>query len=67
MAIEEQLPPNVVAPSKADPIEVDGWTHGLKSKWPIALDLAGSNLPCRLEGEVGSLVRKPKPPPESLA
>ncbi|KAF7188734.1 Lignostilbene-alpha,beta-dioxygenase isozyme I, partial [Pseudocercospora fuligena] len=28
----------------------------LKSKWPVALDLYGSNLPCRLEGEVADLV-----------
>ncbi|ESZ92756.1 isoeugenol monooxygenase [Sclerotinia borealis F-4128] len=28
----------------------------LTSKWPTASDLAGSNLPCRLEGEVASLV-----------
>ncbi|KAM6506655.1 hypothetical protein FSOLCH5_013630 [Fusarium solani] len=28
----------------------------LKAKWPMALDLAGSNLPCRIEGEVGDLV-----------
>lgn len=30
--------------------------HSLKSKWPIALDLAGSDQPCRLEGEVADLV-----------
>ncbi|KAL3424883.1 lignostilbene dioxygenase family protein [Phlyctema vagabunda] len=30
--------------------------HDLTSKWPVALDLAGSNLPCRLEGEIGDLV-----------
>lgn len=28
----------------------------LTSKWPVALDLAGSNKPCRLEGEVADLV-----------
>ncbi|OBS25968.1 hypothetical protein FPOA_06500 [Fusarium poae] len=28
----------------------------LTGKWPQALDLAGSNLPCRLEGEVGDLI-----------
>ncbi|PYI07562.1 carotenoid oxygenase [Aspergillus sclerotiicarbonarius CBS 121057] len=42
------------------PIESKTWGpdghYGLRSKWPVALDLAGSNLPCRLEGEVGSLV-----------
>lgn len=30
--------------------------YGLFSKWPIVLDLAGSNLPCRLEGEIADLV-----------
>lgn len=34
----------------------DDWTHGLKSNWPVALDLAGSDSPCRLEGEVKDLV-----------
>ncbi|KAK4706184.1 hypothetical protein P7C70_g32, partial [Phenoliferia sp. Uapishka_3] len=28
----------------------------LTSKWPTSLDLAGSNKPCRLEGEVADLV-----------
>lgn len=28
----------------------------MKSKWPVALDLAGSALPCRLEGEVKDLI-----------
>lgn len=54
----ELLPPNVPAPIKVQPTDSvsDTWTHGLKSKWPTALDLAGSNLPCRLEGEVADLV-----------
>lgn len=30
--------------------------HGLKSKWPIALDLAGGNTPCRVECEVADLI-----------
>lgn len=30
--------------------------YGLVSKWPVALDLAGSNLPCRLEGEISDLI-----------
>ncbi|GKT56575.1 isoeugenol monooxygenase [Colletotrichum tofieldiae] len=30
--------------------------YGLTTKWPEAYDLAGSNLPCRLEGEIGDLV-----------
>ncbi|KAH8803687.1 carotenoid oxygenase [Xylogone sp. PMI_703] len=29
---------------------------GLTSKWPVALDLAGSSAPCRLEGEIADLV-----------
>lgn len=36
----------------------------LKSKWPEALDLQGSNLPCRLEGEVADLVVLGTIPPE---
>lgn len=62
------LPPNAPAPSKVPPLkdstignshatnDDDDWSYGLKSKWPVALDLAGSNLPCRLEGEVEDLV-----------
>ncbi|KAF4459583.1 isoeugenol monooxygenase [Fusarium albosuccineum] len=30
--------------------------EGLTTKWPVAFDLAGSGLPCRIEGEVGDLV-----------
>ncbi|KAK4620085.1 Lignostilbene-alpha,beta-dioxygenase isozyme I [Fulvia fulva] len=36
----------------------------LKSNWPKAVDLYGSNLPCRLEGEVGDLVVLGKIPKE---
>jgi carotenoid cleavage dioxygenase-like enzyme len=32
------------------------WTHGLRSSWPVSLDLAGGDLPCRLQGEVADLV-----------
>jgi carotenoid cleavage dioxygenase-like enzyme len=46
------LAPDVPPPSKA---AQDG-LYGLVSKWPVAVDLAGSNLPCRLEGEIGDLV-----------
>lgn len=56
----EILPPNAPAPPKISPedntLGEDDWAHGLKSKWPVALDLAGSSLPCRLEGEVEDLV-----------
>jgi carotenoid cleavage dioxygenase-like enzyme len=41
------VPPPTAVPS-------DGST--LKSKWPVARDLAGSDKPCRLEGEVSDLV-----------
>lgn len=71
MATEtELLPPNVVPKSQAAPTvngkdneapQAEDWSHGLKSKWPIAMDLAGSNLPCRLEGEIEDLVRIPSP------
>ncbi|KAF2223278.1 isoeugenol monooxygenase [Elsinoe ampelina] len=30
--------------------------YGLTSKWPVTADLAGSTLPCRLEGEIADLV-----------
>lgn len=59
-ATTELLAPNFPAPPKIAPKDdssgSDNWSHGLKSKWPVALDLAGSNLPCRLEGEVENLV-----------
>lgn len=29
---------------------------GLVTKWPVAFDLAGSGLPCRIEGEIADLV-----------
>ena len=35
----------------------------LQTKWPQALDLAGSNMPCRLEGEVGDIVVLGEVPP----
>lgn len=54
------LSSDAVASMEADPLSTgkkqDDWTHGLKSNWPVALDLYGSNLPCRLEGEVEDLV-----------
>lgn len=38
--------------------------YGLTSRWPQALDLAGSDLPCRLEGEIGDLVVRGEIPKE---
>lgn len=37
--------------------------EGLETKWPLALDLAGSSLPCRIEGEIGDLVVLGEIPP----
>ena len=53
------LAPDVPSPSKARAITGTPGAdslHGLSSKWPIANDIAGSSLPCRLEGEIGDLV-----------
>ncbi|KAH7061068.1 isoeugenol monooxygenase [Macrophomina phaseolina] len=38
--------------------------QGLASKWPLALDLAGSNQPCRLEGSIADLPVLGTLPPE---
>ncbi|KAH8652732.1 carotenoid oxygenase [Tricladium varicosporioides] len=53
-----ETPPTVdVPPSTSVPLDHgSGTLYGLKSSWPIALDLAGSSLPCRLEGEISDLV-----------
>ncbi|KAF2160872.1 hypothetical protein M409DRAFT_70177 [Zasmidium cellare ATCC 36951] len=50
MATQTESVHPIVKPAPHD------WTHSLKSKWPITLDLYGSNLPCRLEGEIEDLV-----------
>lgn len=34
----------------------DDELYGLTSKWPVAMDLAGSTAPCRLDGEIGDLI-----------
>lgn len=34
----------------------DAKHYGLTTKWPVALDLAGSSMPCRVEGEIGDLI-----------
>lgn len=56
----ELLPPDVPPPAQvqavAESSSRNASSHGLKSNWPMALDLTGSNLPCRLEGEVKDLV-----------
>lgn len=53
--IEVAAPPETPAPPTAMS-DVSDYNHGLKSKWPIATDLAGCAQPCRLEGEVADLV-----------
>lgn len=73
----EPKAPNVPAKSVApDTATVNGKTNGvnghhkadrdahLKSSWPVAMDLAGSNYPCRLEGEVADLVVRGEIPKE---
>jgi carotenoid cleavage dioxygenase len=53
----ELLAPDVPPPTKAARVNGENTGHyGLTSKWPVAMDLAGSSLPCRLEGEMGDLV-----------
>ncbi|KAH9205534.1 carotenoid oxygenase [Leptodontidium sp. 2 PMI_412] len=39
------------------------YLYGLKSSWPIAQDLTGSNAPCRLEGEIADLIVHGTVPP----
>lgn len=61
-----------MAPSRIDEPEDGAGTAAalgknapeLKSKWPDTYDLRGSNLPCRLEGEVADLVVLGTVPPE---
>jgi carotenoid cleavage dioxygenase-like enzyme len=48
----------------ATKVDVSGDPPSLKSKWPVARDLAGSVNPCRLEGEVADLVVLGTVPPQ---
>lgn len=48
------MPSNATPKGKTDDETTN--IYGLTSKWPVALDLAGSSTPCRLEGEIGDLV-----------
>ncbi|TGO56546.1 hypothetical protein BCON_0076g00240 [Botryotinia convoluta] len=53
------VPPSKLAPPTTShtPTTQDSRNpQNLTSRWPTAIDLAGSNLPCRLEGEVANLV-----------
>ncbi|GIZ49198.1 hypothetical protein CKM354_001223300 [Cercospora kikuchii] len=54
-AAAELRAPDVPPTSTAAPDATDG-NYGLRSNWPVALDLAGGSSPCRLEGEVEDLV-----------
>lgn len=61
--------PDVPPPSKPTPATTSHPQdsrnpRNLTSKWPTAIDLAGSSLPCRLEGEVANLVVLGSIPPE---
>lgn len=54
-----------MAPSRIDDENGAGTAAAeLTSKWPDTYDLRGSNLPCRLEGEVADLVVLGTVPPE---
>lgn len=57
---KELLAPDVPPPSEVPASSTQNGSndslHGLTSKWPTALDLAGSNLPCRVEGEIADLI-----------
>lgn len=54
-----------MAPSRIDDESGAGAAAAaLTSKWPDTYDLRGSNLPCRLEGEVADLVVLGTIPPE---
>ena len=58
-----------MSPNIQEPMNSSEKTNGehdgtLKSKWPVARDLAGSAKPCRLEGEVGDLVVLGNVPPD---
>ncbi|KAB8304114.1 hypothetical protein EYC80_003534 [Monilinia laxa] len=55
-------PSKITSPLKATSIPAN--TKSLTSNWPKTHDLAGSNLPCRLEGEIGSLAILGTIPPE---
>ncbi|RHZ72335.1 hypothetical protein CDV55_102687 [Aspergillus turcosus] len=50
-----EAPKQALDGSETKPGRNDG-RYGLVSKWPVAVDLAGSDLPCRLEGEIADLV-----------
>ncbi|KAJ5040269.1 uncharacterized protein L3040_005929 [Drepanopeziza brunnea f. sp. 'multigermtubi'] len=48
-ATEDSSPPPKVPAAQA-------YLYGLQPSWPVAKDLAGSDLPCRVEGELSDLV-----------
>lgn len=58
------VPPPSLVPSQAQAADHGAGSEDLKSNWPIAKDLAGSALPCRLEGEVADLVVRGQVPKE---
>lgn len=66
MSVEQTHAPDMLPGDKSGPrngVKDDPYT-GLTSKWPVAFDLAGSSLPCRLEGEIADLVVLGDVPPQ---
>ncbi|KAH8594523.1 lignostilbene-alpha,beta-dioxygenase-like protein [Bisporella sp. PMI_857] len=55
-ASEALLAPDTPVPPAVPGSATQDYLHGLKPTWPVAADLLGSNLPCRLEGEIADLV-----------
>ena len=55
---------NITATPKSAEKSYDNGSYGLKSKWPITLDVFGGDMPCRAEGEVADLVVLGEIPPE---
>ncbi|KAH6662340.1 carotenoid oxygenase [Halenospora varia] len=53
---KEVLQSDVPAPTEVPVAGDEKYLHGLKPSWPVAADLASSNLPCHLEGEISDLI-----------
>ncbi|KAG8622801.1 hypothetical protein KVT40_009312 [Elsinoe batatas] len=57
VAVEQIRAPDMPPTDRSGPLNgTHDAYYGLTSKWPVAADLAGSTLPCRLEGEIADLV-----------
>lgn len=61
---EELVAPNVPTPPTLPATDSQSYLYGLKHSWPASADLTGSNVPCRLEGEIANLPVYGVIPPE---